>query len=418
MTLISSIRRFRVLSAHQRRWYAPVALCLAACAGSTEIVTPPPPPPAAIVVQFVADSEDTPSAQALGWQTAIPEVDLTLRPEDTTKGAAQQFRGNSQGSLTLANLSPGRYSAFATRWLTPAERGRLPGGDDAVGFVARATVDLAAPGIRTLLMPASRRRSLVISEWAFNVHDYQFGGFLELHNNADTTVYLDGMIVAQGFNRDYDYPLSGCAENSPYTNDPNGIWTRFFQQFPGSGRDHPVPAGGTVVVATDAIDHRPLSEAGIDLRSADFEFGGHLDADNPAVPNLVEVGLRVDPFGHGLVFPGLSTVTVVARALSVAQLERAHFAEADYARIPRDAILDVLSLRSRFDAGFPPCPRLVNNRFDRAESYVRGTDEIEERFYSVSRRAIPPPGPGLVLQHSRSGVADLVRTVRNPGQIP
>jgi len=61
-------------------------------------------------------------------------------------------------------------------------------------------VSTASPGAQ-LSVPASRRKPLVISEWFFNtgrvpgVGTYSYGGYIELYNNADTTVFLDGLRV-------------------------------------------------------------------------------------------------------------------------------------------------------------------------------------------------------------------------------
>ena len=399
---------------------APIAAWLViGCSGTTDVVTPPPPPPATFVLQFVADPEDAATVQALGWQSGLPGVELALRPADTARGGPQPYRSNDQGAVSLTGITPGRYVAVAARWLTSVERASLPTAADANGFVVKTVVDVLASGRATVAVPASRRRSVIISEWAFNPTGGDlFTGFLELYNNADTTVYLDGMIVAEGFNRDYDYPGNGCAENAPYTNDPLGVWTRFFQQFPGSGRTLPLPPGATVVVATDAIDHRSFDPSGIDLSNADFEFVGGVDVDNPAAVNMIDIGLQSHIRGHGLEFAGISAVTVLARPGDIAGFARARFSGTEWARIPRDLILDVLSLRSKFDAGLPPCPRLVNAAFDRQESYVRGTDEVVEREFSVSRLAPAALSSLRRLQHSRAGDADFDRTRRSPGLLP
>ena len=128
----------------------------------------------------------------------IPDVELTIQPENTTKGPPRTFRGTTQGNLTLSDLTAGSYRVEAHRWLTDAERARLAPGDNAVGFVASSVITAAASVTRTLPLPASRRGSLGISEWAFNsgvtppLDSYSFGGFLELYNNADTTIFSMG----------------------------------------------------------------------------------------------------------------------------------------------------------------------------------------------------------------------------------
>jgi hypothetical protein len=166
---------------------AAIGLALAACGGATDIITPPPPPSSAFALQFVADPEDAATAQTLGWQNGIPGVELSLRPEDTTKGQARTFQGSQQGTVTVTDLPAGRYVASASRWLTTAERASLGPGDDAVGFVVKAAVDVSSGSNRTVPMPASRRRSLVISEWAFNQKGDYYSGTPEVFSRSSTT---------------------------------------------------------------------------------------------------------------------------------------------------------------------------------------------------------------------------------------
>ena len=392
---------------------------VAACSGGgTDIISPPPPPPTGLTLAFLPDADDVPTAAALGWQAGIPGLAVTLTPRDSSR-APRSFTSSSQGALAIADLEAGDYVLEAGRWLTNAERAKLAHGDDAAGFATRLDVRVAGSGTQNLTVPASRRRALVISEWAFNaltaagLGAYYFGGYLKLTNNADTTVYLDGVVIGEGFAVYADFPLSPCAENAPYAQDSEGIWTRFFQQIPGSGRDHPLPAGQSVTIATDAIDHRPIFPRGPDLRGADFEFSGISDADNPDVPNMLDVGIQSHSDGHGLYFQGNASVLVIAMPVAVAGLTVRHFAEASYARLPRDHILDVLWVRSNYlDSPYAECPRLVGELFDRAGSLARGTDEAAEGSFSLSRRSVPGP-PASVLQHTRSSAADFVRTRRS-----
>lgn len=176
--------------------------------------------------------------------------------------------------------------------------------------------------------------------------------------------------------------------------------------------------------ATDAIDHRSLIPGGLDLEGADFEFSGLLDADNPAVPNLIEIGRVVYPAGHGLQFADAIAVPFVALPVNVGTLPVGYpFGTEDnssYVRFPADRILDAVSIGRKYLAGFPDCPPLVNLRFDRAASRARGTNnEIEEYSFSISRRLSPVQSSGRrVLQHTRSGNADFVRTPKTPGSLP
>ena len=156
-----------------------------------------------------------------------------------------------------------------------------------------------------------------------------------------------------------------------------------------------------------------------DLTHSDFEFAGTRDADNPAVPNMVDVGLVSYPDGHGLEFQGLGVVTVLARPLDVATLIHSTSIFGEYIRIPRAAILDVISIQSNYPgASFPPCSRLLPPIVDRRWSEARGTDDLLEYRYSLSRRpAAGVPGPA-VLWWTRDSYSDFARTLRNPDSAP
>jgi hypothetical protein len=401
------------------RWSVTFLVCSIGCGGGgTDIITPPPPPAAEFVVTFVPDPEETTTSTALGWQSAIPGISGTIIPADSSV-PARSFTASAQGKAALTGLTSGAYIIEAARWLTPTEEGRLGSSDDAIGYAGRWTVQIAAgSGSATMETPASRRKGLVISEWAFNSYQYQFGGFLELYNNADTTIYLDGMIVGEGWNASLAVGALTCENTAPFRNDPAGVWSRFAQQFPGTGRDFPVPPGGTIVVATDAIDHRPLYAPAIDLSSADFEFSGLADVDNPAVPNMIDVGVTSYLDGHGSEFFGFVQIPFLTLPVNAATLPRMRgpSGNVDFARFPGNRILDVFSVGTNYPppAGPADCPPLVHPTFNRKESRARGTEEVAEYQFSLSRRRVAGAA-GVVLQWTGSSNADLVRTARSPG---
>jgi len=377
------------------------------------------------VIEFRIDLADSTTARVLGWQGGIPGVELTLTPEDATQGSARMFRGSVQGRVSVGDLPAGRYLADAARWLAAAELARLPASDGALGFVGRTVLDPATSSPTVFRLAASRKRSLVISEWSFNdkgvlgIGSYPFGGYLELFNNGDTTVFLDGLYVAEGWWASVDAPPAApCSASEPYRHDSLGIWSRAFQRFPGTGRDHPLAPGAVAVIATDAIDHRPLFPGAIDLRLADFEFAGHTDADNPAVPNMVEESLVPYPSGHGLHYFFTTNVPFLSVGVDLRSLTKARVGSYEWARFPAEAIVDVVAIgKSRATTGFPECDRLVAERFDRAANHERlGDEEIEYQF-SLSRRIVPTGTARPYLQHTRNSSADLERTPRSPGRL-
>jgi hypothetical protein len=405
-----------------------VAVLSACGGGGTTIVNPPPPPPTGFRVQLTPHSEDAAVAAALGWASGIPTAEVTLTPTDSS-AATRTVTSSAAGEANFGEIPPKAYILEVRRWLNTTEAARVPAIEGVDGWVVRERIAVAAgTSVQTISVPASRRRSLVISEWAFNLEEipgvasYDLGGFLELYNNADTTVYLDGLVIAEGFNVGNDYPASSCTSLAHFNNDPLGVWTRIFARFPGTGRQQPVLPGQAVVVATDAIDHRQIFPEGTDLSHAGYEFRGSSDVDNPTAIDVEDIGIVKHSEGHGLIFFGLDQVVILSLPLDVPSLVRLPTTNgaSEYARIPKERVLDVLWARSNYAGNeYPECPRVVNAAFDRAGSRARGIDETTEGDFSLSRRVAPLlPSGARVLQHSRSGFADFIRTPKTPGALP
>jgi hypothetical protein len=386
-----------------------LALGVGACLGETTLLTPPKPPATTVTLRFTADVEDTATANALGWANGIPDVAVTVTPQDSSS-PPQQFQGSAAGTVTLSQLAGGKYVVDGVRWLTDAERAQLPAGDDAVGFVTKVYLNTASVGAEVAAqMVASRRHGLVISEWddhpLFTPKDgtYLFSEYIGLYNNADTTIYLDGLVVGSGLIYQFDAPLFPCSVQTTYALDPLGIWAWLFHQLPGGGTDYPLPPGKSVVLVTDAIDHRPLYPLGLDLRNADFEFyAGASDVDNPAVPNAVDVGVVKDPLGHGLLWSGDGGVVWVARPFDLTTLHTDIIVGRTWARIPANALLDVAADRTTFAAEWAQCQWLVNPRFDRQPLRLLGAS-IWDDTLAYRRRPLPfTIGGHVVLQYTRT----------------
>ena len=417
------------LSRSAVRWSAwcLAALGAEACLSGTDLVSPPRMPPTTITLEFRADSEDLASATALGWANGIPGVQVTLTSADTTSGGPRVLQGSDSGTLVLEQLAGGRYIVDAVRWLGDSERAQLPPGDDAVGFVARVPLlTTSSPDRIPISLVASRRRGLVISEFKGDPIEfpgtreaYYFSGYLRLYNNGDTTIYLDGLLIGSGFAWQFDYPNFPCSLYLSYAEDPLGVWADEFHQLPGRGTDYPLPAGASVVLATDGIDHRALYPIGLDLRQADFEFyAGASDVDNPAVPNAADVGMRPDVFGHGLVWSILAKVAFIARPVDLATLQTQFIGDYVWARIPADALLDVMAMKTTYDGGYPECRRLVNSRFDRQEVKLLGTPFVDDTL-AYKRVQLPfTVGGRPVLQHTRTSAWDFNTARRDPFATP
>ncbi len=409
-----------------RRPLMPLMLVgVSACLGNTELVTPPREPVTSITLEFRADSEDAATAAALGWANGIPRAAAIVTPTDTTQ-TVRVVQATDSGSLLLDQLS-GSYSIHAERWLTDSERALLPPGDDAVGFIAKTGFSTSTASGRTNVeMRASRRHGLVISEWkgdpvqVLSHEDYPYTGYLRLYNNADTVVYLDGLIVGAGLAAQFnDLPTYPCALYAPYALDSRGVWAHWFHQLPGRGSDYPLLPGGTAVLATDAIDHRPLYPIGLDLRRASFEFyAGAGDVDNPDVPNAPDAGVQPTPGGHGLFWTALGKVAFIARPLDPASLTKQFFGNGNWARIPAAALLDVVAMKTTYNPGEAECSSLVHPRFDHQAVQLLGA-ALSDDTLAYRRRLAPLNVNGRpILQYTATSAWDFTVSRRDPFASP
>jgi len=328
-----------------------------------------------------------------------------------------------EGTVTFERLLPGEHEVSALRLLTEEERGQLPEAEREVNaFAGGRTLRVRAPATEaTLLLGAGRPGSLVISEWSFKrawsaaTGSYSFGGFLELYNNTDTTIYLDGKLIGSGVTGAFDYPKWPCTAYERFTNDPDGVWNYYLFQFPGSGGQYPLSPGETAVIATDAIDHTQYAEGTLDLSGADFEFIDSGDPDNPRAPNLVSVGPRPCCLGHGLSYSTLDAVALVADPVDLSQVPRDFTLPGpEVWRVPAAAVLDVATFRAEGEFSYPPCKQMVHPRFDRQPAPVpRGYVLIS------NQRAVVAILPGRkVLQRTLTSSRDFLLAAPTPSRLP
>jgi len=408
-----------------------VLACLTCNYGEVRIVEPAAKGQGTLTLGIQPDPEDTAVARELGWGAGIPAAEVTVSPgnADTATGPpVAVLQTDSAGAANVPDLPDGQYLVEIRRLLTSAEVARLTAGEDVIGFFAKTVVKR---GRVTVPTPASRRHSVVISEWSFQdlyagqgLIWYPYGGFLELANNSDTTVYLDGLVIGLGLAVSDESVWNYCEMFEAWSDDPDGIWTHWFDSLPGTGHTYPLAPGAVAVIATDAIDHSAIVSGGLDLSHADFEFIGESDADNPTVPNSIRLGPEPDRLGHGLILSQtLDAVVFVALPLDTSALPRQMLPRTDrvYFRVPRARIVEAISLLTTYQIPYPLCPRLVNPNFDRYRARLM----VDEPWapgaglHSVQRKVAYIRADGRkILQHTRTTNADFFWGLRSPGQLP
>ena len=429
------IERPPSLGANQARTcgllYACAALAtVVACGGGEQtIIDPPPVASSGFTLSVRADPADASVTAELGWATGVPGAVVVISPVDSSAPPRSLVTG-ATGEVTIPDLPAGKYFVSARRVFTNLELQALAQVTDAAGFAGEGGIDVSPTlTVGSIQIPASRRRSLLISEWSFNSRNipgsgtYHFGGYLELYNNSDSTIYLDGVLIAHAWSQLGDWPGYPCVTSEPFRNDPAGLWAQKIATFPGSGRDFPLMPGDNVVVATDAVDHRDLFPGMIDLRDADFEFLGSADVDNPAVPNMLDVSTEAPPFGHGLIFPASFEVVVgVAEAADARSLLRRTSPRGeDYLRLPSAGLLDVFASATTYLLTLTPprafCSEMLPPSIDRMHGFFFNEDSNEWQV-SVSRKALTQaPNGQVILQNTRTSANDYYRTPRTPGVV-
>ena len=417
---------------------AALLVCAACNYGDVRVVEPAAKGQGTLTLSIQPDPEDTAVVRELGWSAGIPGAEVTVSPgnADTATGAPLGvFQTDSTGTVKVPDLPDGSYFVAVRRLLTSAEVTRLAPTEDVIGFITQTVIKSAqGKGAVVVLVPTSRRRSIVISEWSHFEEwipgvggGYVYSGYTELANNSDTTVYLDGLVIGEGFIQPVDLnPPGTCAEDESFSNDPDGIWSRFFDSLPGTGHTYPLAPGATAVIAVDAIDHTGISPLeGLDLSHANFEFVGTSDADNPSVPNTISIGPYEYRGGHGLFMNEvLDELEFIALPVDTVGLPKQVLPGSGhtYERVPRARILDVIAMISTFQFTTPFCPHPVNRNFDRYRTrlFVRTVgSEPDAGRWSLQRKVAYTRADGRkILQHTRTSNADFFLGLRTPFQLP
>jgi len=379
-----------------------------------------------ISVQVTLDPADAAVATAAGVTVAgLPVTLVTLGANEAVRTATT----DASGTARFTGLLEGAYAAGVTRTLTSAEMARLPEGERDASVFAGGANTILSPGTSTSLsfaLLAARRGGLVISEvWSYNGPPvaYGFGDYVEIFNNGDTTVYLDGLLLAYSNGVIHTDNIAPCSESAKFRQDGGPFWARQIWGFPGAGRDYPIAAGEAKVIAMDAINHRLASGQTQyqDLSSAQFEqYLSDADTDNPSAANMVR--LRVEgtgAFGRG--FPNstqrsLALMRKVASNTWTTDLMQGAGLNAQGNRttftmtgLPANAILDVFSWATdpTFSATFGlsrSCAPWTSNALDRGVAEIH----LFERAEALRRRSLGIGSNGReILQDTRNSARDI-----------
>lgn len=403
-------------------------LVLACDPGDSSLVDPTPPENAtSLVVRALLEPSEVRIAKALGWQGGIPGLEIRVHRVDDPYDPRYWVAAvsDSDGRARFSDLLPGRYEVVTRRVLTADEAGRAGGRVRAfadgqiVGAPSSIEVELRLGGDRAGSLVFSEVSVIVPLPWETGGGSYFGGRYFELHNNADTTVFLDRKILGISWDVDTDIrAFWPCEVTRPFREDSLGLWSGFMLEFPGTGREYPLAPGKTALVASSATDHRSVHPTLLDLRSADFELMPAAGADNPDAPNLRDIGLD----GWMPFLPGMSRPIFLADAVDLSTLPRMRdpHSGSEYARIPVDKVLDVYAPRwdwtksSGYTAN-PLCGASVHRVFDRLNGPPLSS--VEDIGRTATRRVLRLEGGRIILQDTNTSMADFVVAEPTPGAV-
>jgi hypothetical protein len=266
----------------------------------------------------------------LGWLTSCSDdedelrtatVQVTVRnPENYRESLAKETRvtltntdnGQSQtvntddaaglGRATFTDVLPGTYTVAATRSLTEQQAQQLTGITRAVVLNAsRSGVSVStgtSPAPVELQLVGSPMGGLVIKEAYYTGSRTPTGGsyfsdqFFEIYNNSTSVIYLDSLCIADVYGPSGQ--INPATRTTEFQNDVNHTYVSSVWQIPGTGRQHPLQPGQSILIAQDGIDHRAVnSMSTVDLSRADWETYNErpdgADVDAPGVPNLTRL---------------------------------------------------------------------------------------------------------------------------------
>jgi hypothetical protein len=119
--------------------------------------------------------------------------------------------------------------------------------------------------------------------------------FIEIYNNSADTVYTDSLFIGDVYGNSGQ--INASSQPTPFASIQDSVYLSNVWMIPGSGKQHPLAPGKSIIIAQDGINHKtdPNGNANspVDLSTANWETYNerpdNRDADAPGVPNLTRV---------------------------------------------------------------------------------------------------------------------------------
>jgi len=260
---------------------------------------------------------------------------VLIRITNNTSGTTKDAYTNTSGVATFESITPGQYTITASITISKSSYQQLTNTliEQDVAFNGNLTNQAVTDAQTSISISLVSGR---IGNWLFKQLYYAGSNtssgasfrdqFVEIYNNSTDTLYADSLCFGQVYGSNSaatNYPATGYLPNNQYDwtkavgmNDANAnsnyVYLRAVFMIPGTGKQHPVLPGKSLIIAQTAVNHAvsyTLNDGTtqaitnpaltIDLSSADYETylvdykkaqgsttAYKFDVDNPAVPNI------------------------------------------------------------------------------------------------------------------------------------
>ncbi len=241
--------------------------------------------------------------------------------QNTTSSRTDSMKTDKGGNVMFEEVKGGVYNIKASINLDAktaetitgvAQELQLSAVQNNVSIVSDQTVDLQLEG--------ARLGDLVFKEVYYSGSKTPAGKtyfsdqYYEIYNNSTDVIYADGLCLGVVVSWSNKPTVSPFLEAYPDQTAVESFW-----YIPGSGNEHPIEPGKSIIIAQDGINHKTDSlgnpNSPVDLSDADWETfvprDDNKDIDQPNVPNL-ELGF-INNFAFDWLTPVFGYAYVIFR---------------------------------------------------------------------------------------------------------
>jgi hypothetical protein len=335
----------------------------------------------------------------------------------TSSFTTYEFETLPDGSLVIQEIIPDVYTINTSWEITGQQYKEMLQVPVSIEDNARVLINTTINNLAVftsnniqLVLESHILRDLIISKVYYsgtkdNLNkNYVVDQFVEIFNNSENIVYVDGKYLA----------LAESVSPAAYlaSDNPDYIYTRQIVRFPGNGNDYPVLPGESIVIsARDARNHLINATKSVDLSDADFEVKDSDGLGNPAIKSLPMYSSSTALKFFNLIAGGPNAIFLFETDEDV--LEWPEFyrpgmsAGERFRRVPAVTVIDgVEALKN--DAGTGPNISLkrLQNFIDAGYSYINATGGYINQ--SIERKVSHIVDGRIVLKDTNNSIQDFV----------